>query len=177
MFLKILGGLVLALVIFLGYVSTRNGHFHYERSVSIQAPAEKIFPYLIDFKKGSEWNPYEEKDPNMKKTYSGPEAQVGSVMEFDGNKDVGTGKLEILNIVPNETVLIKLTMIKPFFGENNIEYKLIPENGATKFTWSMDGEGGFMGKLMSVIIDCEKMMSGEFEKGQNKLKTLVESKG
>ncbi|WP_413612738.1 SRPBCC family protein [Bdellovibrio sp. HCB-110] len=170
-------GLIIAIIVvgFLGYVSTRDGKFRYDRSGVINAPPEKIFPYLVDFKKGAEWSPYEKVDPNMKKTFSGPEAQVGSIMEFEGNKDAGSGKLEILRIVPNEAVDIKLTMIKPMHAENLVEYKLTPEGTGTRFSWSMSGDGGFFGKLITVLIDCEKMVGDQFSEGINNLKTVVEA--
>ena len=168
----IIGGLLL---VFLGYVATREGKFRYERSGLIQAPPEKIFPYLSDFKKGGQWSPYEQMDPNMKKTYTGTDGQVGAVMEFDGNKDAGSGKLEILNIIPNQSVDIKLTMIKPFHAENLIQYTLTPEAGETRFTWAMSGDGGFMGKLINVFIDCEAMVAGQFSVGIENLQKVVES--
>ena len=90
---KILLGIAVLLVAFLGYVSTRDGHFSYERSGVINAPADKIFAYISDFKKGELWNPYDQKDPNMKRTFSGTAGQVGSVMTFEGNKDTGAGRL------------------------------------------------------------------------------------
>lgn len=160
---------------FIGFVSTKNGQFRYERSTVINAPADKIFPYLSDFKKGSLWNPYEEKDPHMKKTYSGTEGQPGSILDFEGNQDVGSGRLEVLKTVPNQSVDLKLTMIKPIHGENLINYQLTSEGNATRFTWSMSGDGGFPMKLMSVFIDCEKMITGDFEKGFQNLKKIVET--
>lgn len=172
---KILIGLVTIVVIFLGYVSTRPSHFRYERSGVIKASPEKIFPYLSQFKLGEKWSPYEKVDPNMKKTFSGVDGQVGSVMEFDGNAEAGSGKLEMLKIVPQSLVEIKLTMIKPFYGENLIEYSLIPESEGTRFTWTMSGDGGFMSKLISVFIDCEKMIGDQFMTGIQNLKTVVES--
>ncbi|MFS4459156.1 SRPBCC family protein [Bdellovibrio sp. HCB2-146] len=168
----IIGGLIL---VFLGYVATREGKFRYERSGLIQAPPEKIFPYISDFKKGGLWSPYEQMDPNMKKSYSGTDGQAGSTMEFEGNQDAGSGKLEILNIVPNQSVDIKLTMIKPLHAENLVQYTLTPEAGGTRFTWSMSGDGGFMGKLINVFIDCEAMIAGQFDVGIENLKKLVES--
>ena len=166
---------VVILVVFIGFVMSRPSHFNYERSGVINAPAEKIFPYISNFKLGGEWSPYEKVDPNMKKVYSGTDGQVGSVMEFDGNKEAGSGKLEILNIVPNQSVEIKLTMTKPFFAENIVHYKLSPEGEGTRFTWSMSGENGFLGKLIGVLIDCEKMVADQFVVGINNLKALVEA--
>lgn len=176
MWLKILGGFVTALAIFLGYVSTRDGNFNYERSGIINAPAEKIFPYVSDFKKGGLWSPYEKIDPNMKKIFSGPDGQAGSVMEFEGNSEAGSGKLELLKVAPYDYVEIKLTLTKPFYGENLIVYSLgRGTEGNTKFTWSMSGNGGFMSKLISLLIDCDKMVGAQFEEGISNLKTLVES--
>ena len=166
---------LVVLVLFLGYVSTRQGTFYYERSGLINAPAEKIFPYLSNFKMGSQWSPYEKIDPNMKKTFTGNDGEVGSVMEFEGNSDAGSGKLEMLSIAPNQLVDIKLTMTKPIFAENLIQYKLTPEGQGTRFTWSMSGDGGFMTKLMTVFIDCEKMVGDQFNAGIANLKTIVEA--
>lgn len=174
MFKKIGIGVVVLVLAFLGYVSTREGKFHYERSGEIAAPAEKIFPYLSNFELGDKWSPFTQLDPNMKKVFIGPVDQVGSVYEFDGNRDVGTGKLEFLKIVPNESVELKLTMIKPFFAENLVKYNLTPAGNGTLFTWSMEGDGGFMGKLINVFIDCEKMIGAQFEKGIASLKAIAE---
>lgn len=174
MWKKIGIGLVGLILAFLGFVSTRSGHFAYERSGVIQASADRIFPYISNLRRGGDWSPYEKVDPNMKKNFIGEDGQVGSTMEFEGNNDVGSGKIEILKVIPNETVELKLTMIKPFYGENQIVYKLSPEGNGTKFTWAMSGEGGFMGKLMSVLIDCEKMIGDQFSQGIDNLKTVVE---
>jgi uncharacterized protein YndB with AHSA1/START domain len=175
MWKKIGLGLGVAVVLFLAFVATRNGHFRYERSGIIQAPAEKIFPYLSHFEKGREWSPYEKVDPNMKRNIIGPDGQVGTVMEFNGNKEAGSGKLEFLKIVPNELVEIRLTMTEPFMAENLIQYKLTPETGGTRFTWTMEGDGGFLGKLLNVFIDCEAMVAGDFTKGIQSLKEIVEA--
>ena len=173
---KILLGVVGVLVLFLIYVSTRSGAFSYERNGLIKAPPEKIFPYLNNFKMGAEWNPYEKKDPNMKKTYSGPTEGPGSIMEFEGNSEVGSGKLEIQREIPNSSVALQLEMTKPVHGLNLIEYMLKPEGENTRFIWTMSGNGGFPMKLMSVFVDCEKMVTADFEVGIQNLKTLVESK-
>ena len=176
MWLKAVIAFVVVVGLFLVYVSTRDSKFHYERSGLIGASAEQIFPYVSNFKLGGQWSPYEKKDLNMKKTFSGVDGAVGSVMEFEGNSDVGSGKLELLKVVPNELVQIQLTMLKPFHGENLVEYKMTPEAGGTRFTWSMSGDGGFLTKLMTLLIDCEKMVAGDFEVGIANLKSVVETK-
>lgn len=168
-------GIVAALVIFLAYVSTRNGHFHYERSGIINAPVTRIFPVISNFKMGSQWNPYDQKDPNMKRNFSGVDGAVGSKMEFEGNAEAGSGWLEITKIEPNSFVEIHLHMTKPFVADNTIMYRLTSEGTGIRFSWAMEGDGGFLGKLISVFIDCEKMMTKDFDAGIANLKKLAEA--
>ncbi len=175
MLLQILVVLGIAVLAFLTYVITRPAQFRYERSDIIVAPPEKVFPYLSHFKLGEQWSPYEKIDPKMRKTFSGTDGQEGAVMEFDGNKEAGSGKLEMLKILPNQSVDIRLTMLKPFYAENLVQYKLTTEPAGTRFTWTMSGQNGFLGKLISVIIDCDKMIAGQFSKGISNLKTVIES--
>ena len=111
----------------------------------------------------------------MKTKIIGPDGQVGTVMEFEGNRDAGSGKLEFLKITAPTEVNLKLTMIKPFPAENLIVYHLSAnEGGGTKFTWSMSGDNGFLGKMMVVFIDCEKLIGGQMEQGIKNLKEVVE---
>ena len=165
-----------ALIAFLIYVQTRPAEFKYVRSGVIQASPQQIFPYLSQFKLGNAWSPYEKKDPKMQHTYAGAAEGVGQIMEFAGNQEVGKGRLEMLKVIPHSLVEIKLTMLEPIQGENIVQYSLAPESsGGTRFTWTMTGSGGFVSKLMGVLIDCEKMVAGDFEKGIQDLKVLVES--
>lgn len=172
--MKYLVIILASVALFLGYVSTRNGEFHYEKNGLIHAPAQQIFPYLAQFKKGGEWNPYDRRDPNIKRNFKGIEGEVGSVMEFDGNNDAGAGYLELLKVIPNQQVNIKLVMTRPFAASNLITYTLTPEGDQTRFSWAMSGDGGFMGKLIGVFMDCEKMIAGDFEAGIKNLKDLIE---
>lgn len=172
MLLKILLGLVVVVGLFLAYVSTRESKFHYVASGVINAPAEKIFPYISDLKKGELWSPFDK--PSLKKIYTGASTEVGSTMEFEGDSQSGSGKLELLKLVPNEMVDIKLTMLKPFHAENLVHYKLTPEGAGTRFTWSMEGDGGYMTKLMTVFMDTEKMVVDQFKTGISNLTKVVE---
>ncbi len=98
------------LLAFFFYVFSREGKFDYSVTMAINAPAEKVFPYLSDLKAGSEWSPFEKKDPNMKKEY------VGNKLIFKGNSEAGSGSIEIIKIIPNESVELKLIMTEPFFA-------------------------------------------------------------
>lgn len=167
---------VVLFLAFIVYVATRDGRFRYERSGVILASPEKIYPYLSHLKLGAQWSPYERKDPKLKTKIIGPEDQVGGVMEFDGNRDVGSGKIEILRLVPNREVDLRLIMVKPFPADNLVEYRLTAESSGTRFTWTMSGNAGFFGKLAVVMIDCEKMVGDQFLEGIENLKLIVENK-
>jgi uncharacterized protein YndB with AHSA1/START domain len=149
--------------------------FLYECSGLIQATPEKIFPYLNDFKLGNAWSPYEREDLSMKHVYLGAGLGTGAIMEFEGNSDVGAGRLEILTSRPPNEVVLELQMQKPITAVNQITYRLTPEAGGTRFSWSMSGKTNWIGRILGVFIDCSKMVTGDFEAGILNLKTVVES--
>ncbi len=169
-----IGGFVV-FILFIAFVSTRKGKFRYERNGFINAPPEKIYPYISQLQKGAEWSPYEKIDSNLKKMFYGTDGEVGAAMDFEGNNQAGSGRLVVQKMLPNQSVEMKLIMTKPIRAENIVEYILTPEANGTRFTWAMHGDGGFFGKLINVFIDCEKLVADQFTVGINNLKQLVES--
>lgn len=168
MILKIGLSLVVVLAVFLVFVSTKQSKFSYSVTMKMNAPVDKVFPYLSDLKLGSQWSPFEKADPNMKKEY------VGNKLIFSGNKDAGSGTLEILNTVPNQSVDLKLIMTAPIAVANDVKYEIIPVEGGSQVTWSMSGENGFFIKILSTFMNMEKMMQEQFTAGLNNLKAIVE---
>lgn len=162
------------LVGFLFYVSRKPASFHYSASALFKAPPEKLFPYLSQLKKGGEWSPYERRDASMKKVFTGTDGAVGSKLDFDGNKNVGAGSVEILGLVPNRETKLRLFMTRPMKADHLIYYRLEPVGNETRFTWSMEGENGFLGKLFTTIIDCDRMMKKDMNEGFENLRKLVE---
>lgn len=176
MLFKVVVSILVVVALFLAFIATRKSEFRYEASEVIAAPPEKIFPYISDLKLGGEWSPFEKVDPNMKKEFIGEPNQVGGKMTFAGNKDAGAGSIEILKIVPNELVQLRLVMTEPLAADNIVEYRLTPEGQGTRFSWSMSGDGGYVGKLVTFFIDCEKMITDQFRKGFENLRAIVEAK-
>lgn len=166
--------LLVLIAVVLAYAASKPDTFRYERSTLISTSPERIFPYLNNTRKASEWSPWEKHDPDMKKVYAGPEEGVGAKFAWDGNKNVGAGNLEIIRSVPNEIVVMDLEFLRPFKASNKAEYILEPQAGGTLVTWAMYGPNTFIGKLMSVFINCDKMCGREFEKGLATLKLLTE---
>lgn len=157
------------------YASTQPDDFRVERSVAINAPQSAIFPHLDGQKAFNVWNPFIEADPAVKLDYNGPSRGVGSNCAWEGNSKVGKGEVEIVEIVSPERVCLRLRMVKPMACDNKVEFTLTPLGAATRVTWAMSGAQPFMGKLMSLFIDCDKMLGRQFDKGLAKLKTMAET--
>src|ERR1044072_3184402 len=92
--------------------ATKPGVLRVQRSTSIKAPAEMIFPLINDFHQWRSWSPYEDRDPALKRTYSGPDSGKGAVYAWDGNKNVGSGQMEILEAAVPSKILIKIEFFK-----------------------------------------------------------------
>ncbi len=171
---KIIGLIIVLLVAgVLIYATTKPDSFRIERSTTIKAPPEKISAYLSDFKQWAAWSPWEGKDPAMKRTFSRAASGKGAIYGWEGNKNVGTGRMEILDVQPQK-VTIKLDFISPFEAHNTTEYSLAPLGDSTKVTWAMFGPSNYMSKVMSVFMSMDKMVGPDFEAGLAKLKTAAE---
>jgi len=164
--------LVAALLIF---AATKPDTFRVERSISIEAPSEKIFAILNDFHLSQSWSPFEKKDPTMKRTFSGAASGKGAVYEFDGNKEVGKGRLTITDTAPPSKITIALDMVEPFEAHNTVEFTLGANGDSTKVTWAMHGPQSYMMKVLSFFIDCDKMVGKDFEAGLVKLKAITQT--
>lgn len=171
---KILLIVVVLIACVLLYATTRPDTMHVERTATINAPPEKIFPYINDFRQWTAWSPFEKLDPDMKKTYGGAERGRGAVYEWAGNSQAGQGRMEITDSIEPSRVTIKLDFIAPFEGHNVAEFRLAPEGNATAVTWTMDGPTPYMAKLMGVFVNMDTMIGSDFESGLASLKTIAE---
>jgi len=144
------------------------------RATSIRAPAERIFPLISDFHQWITWSPYEQKDPAMKRSYSGAERGRGAVYAWDGNNNVGSGRMEILDATASSKIVIKLDFFKPFEGHNTAEFTMLPQGDVTNLTWTMHGPAVFMTKVMQLFINLDHMIGKDFEVGLANLKTITE---
>ena len=166
--------LILVLAGLLAYAATKPDTFHVQRSTGINAPAERIFPLIASLKSMNTWNPFLEPDPAIKLAYSGPDSGKGAAHTWSGNSKVGEGRIEITDAAPSSRVTMQLDMLKPLKGSNAVEFTLQPSGKTTTVTWTMSGRQPFMIRLMSVFVDCDKMVGLQFEKGLGKLKAIAE---
>jgi hypothetical protein len=174
--ISLFGILAVGVVGVLGVASTKPDTFHLERSLVINAPAEKIYPHINDFHKWQAWSPFEKLDPTMKKEFGGPESGKGSTYHWSGNGQAGEGTMEIVETVPSSKVKIDLHFTKPMAGDDVALFTLVPEGEGTKVTWAMDGPSPLMHKVMTVFMSFEKMMAPTFDEGLTALKNIAEKK-
>lgn len=173
MLLYILIALVILIIGVLAYASTKPDMVRYERSTIINAAPERIQPHVSDFRKWMTWSPYEKIDPNMKRGFSGASEGRGAKYNWEGNGKVGMGNMEILDVTPS-AVKIDLHFIKPFRTDCLATFTFVPNGASTNVTWAMEGPNLFMGKVMSVFMNMDKMVGGQFAEGLADLKRLVE---
>ena len=167
---------LIALVLLLLFIiaARRPDEFSVKRSIDIRAPADKVFALINDFRQWPKWSPWEKLDPNLQRTLSGAEAGRGSVYEWQGNKQVGAGRMEILDSVPPTRVDIKLSFLKPFKVENRTAFTITPVDGASRVLWEMTGTNNFMFKVMGLVMNMDKMVGTDFEKGLAAMKDEAE---
>jgi len=166
--------LAIAIAVVLILAASKPATFRVERAIDVKAPPEKIFPLINDFRQWVSWSPYENKDPAMKRSYSGTESGKGAVYGWEGNSNVGSGRMEILDASVPSKILIKLDFFKPFEGHNTAEFTMLPQEDATHLSWVMRGPAPFISKLMQVFMNLDHMVGKDFEIGLANLKRLTE---
>ena len=166
--------LAIAIAILLILAATKPDTFSVRRATTVKAPPERIFPLINDFHQWGTWSPYETKDPAMKRTYSGTASGKGAVYAWQGNKNVGSGRMEILDSSAPSKIVIKLDFFAPFEGHNTAEFTMLPQGDVTNVTWLMHGPVPFMAKIMHVLMNIDRMVGKDFEIGLANLKRLTE---
>jgi effector-binding domain-containing protein len=166
--------LILAVVI-LGFAGPKT--YKVERSTTIDAPKEVVFPYLKSLQKMQSWSPWAERDPDMVNEYIGEDGTVGSKNKWTGNEHVGTGEQSITAIEENARVETSMKFISPRESESNGWLSIKDtDQGGSEILWGFGGENDFMGRVMGVFMNLDKMVGPDFEKGLGKLKNIVEGK-
>lgn len=160
----------LVLVALLALVGLQPDRFTVVRSATVEAPPEVVFGLVSDYREWPKWSPWENLDPDMKRTLSGPQGEVGAAYAWAGDDKVGSGSMTTKKIDPNKHMEIDLIFIEPFPGESITSFKLEPAGEGTKVTWDMDADaGGMMGKAMGLVMDMDAMIGADYEKGLAKL--------
>lgn len=166
--------LVLLVVALLALASRKPDHFRVERSVLIDASPERIYPLVEDFRLWLRWSPYETRDPEMARIYSGAEKGAGAVYEWDGDRSIGSGSMEILEAEAPSRLVIALHFRTPMQADHTAIFTFVPEGDATRVTWAMEGKSGLIARVFHLFFDMDKMVGADFETGLAGLKAEAE---
>lgn len=149
----------------------KSNTFSMSRSATIAAPAAVI----RDLHKWEAWSPWQELDPQMNQSYSGEAAGVGAIMEWEGNKKAGSGRMTVVSDAPN-LVEIDIEFLKPFPAKNRSHFSLADAGpGQTTVTWTMTGEQSLFMKVMFKVMRMEQSIGKDFARGLSRLASVLAS--
>lgn len=170
--LLVLAALVIA---FVAYVAVKPAHYTVARSAVIPAAPEAIFPHINNLKNWDAWSPWAKKDPNATISFDGPDDGVGASFTWDGNAEVGKGKMTIVESRANERVGMKLEFMEPMTADADSAMELVPEGGGTKVIWTLSGRHSFFDRAMCTLmgVDVDSAVGPEYEKGLANLTAVV----
>ena len=145
------------------------------REARIDAPPVRIYEQIVDFRNWPHWSPWENLDPELRRTYSGAESGKGSVYAWSGNRKAGKGHMEIIEAADPSRVQIDLVFEKPWKARNDTVFTIEPEGSGSRVTWSMTGKKTLMTKAMGIFTSLDKLVGSDFEKGLQQLKATTEA--
>lgn len=172
---KVLLGLAAVIALILIVAAFQPAEFAVKRSLAIAASPQALFDQVNDHRKFLVWNPWMKLDPNVKNTFSGPATGVGSVCSWQGNSDIGAGSSTITETIPGELVRLRMDWKEPMEGVSTVDFTFKLEGEKTVMTWHMYGPQNYVGKVMCLFMNMDKMVGGQFEQGLANLKTLAEA--
>lgn len=172
-------GLVLVLIVavLLALASRKPDHFRVERTALIDAPPERIYPLVEDFRLWSRWSSYEKLDPGMTRTYGGAEKGLGATYTWNGKSKAGKGTMEIVEAEEPSRLVIALHFLAPMKADHTAIFTFVPEGAATRVTWAMEGEASLLARIFHLFFDMDKMVGSQFEQDLTALKTAAERGG
>lgn len=168
-------GTIVALVAGLAAIAaTKPNTMELTRSITIDAPPERIYPLLANFRNWNAWSPWDNIDPNLERHFDGPDTGPGAHYAWTGNKKVGSGEMKILDATVPTHVLIELHFIKPFEATNITEFTIKPAGTRNVVTWRMRGRSPLFMRMMGILFSFEKAIIQDFDNGLSAMKRVAE---
>lgn len=165
--------LALAITVVVLVALTKPDEFQVQRTATLDAPVESVFGLVNDFTRWPDWSPWEDLDPDMRREFSGAGEGVGAVYAWDGNRDAGVGRMEIVESRRPTHVRIQLDFERPMSSNNITTFDFAPEGERTRVVWSMQGPNPFPFKVMQVFMDMDTLVGRDFERGLAQLEAAA----
>lgn len=146
------------------------------RTTTIEADPARVHGLIHDFHEWTAWSPWEGLDADLERTYTGPDSGVGAHYAWSGNRKAGAGSMEITGASPDR-IDIELAFLKPFRSTNQVAFDLVATTTGTDVAWRMTSppRGGVPGLFLR-LVNLDKLVGGDFEKGLARLKAVAEER-
>jgi hypothetical protein len=149
--------------------------WYVQRSATMRAAPEAVFSQLDDFRRWQAWSPWADLDPQAQVRFEGPERGPGAVFSWNGNDQIGEGRMTILETQPPLWLRCKLQFVRPMPDESLVEFTVIPRGEEVLVRWSMHGEHpNLLSKLFCMVMNLDGMIGPDYERGLARLKAVVE---
>lgn len=145
------------------------------REININQPDSVVYEYLRLLKNHKQFNAWFLKDPNVKETSKNIDGQIGYVLSYEGNKDLGSGEQEIKGLEKNKKIDIELRFLKPFKSTSKTPFEL--ENigpSQTNVTWTMQGQLNYPLNVALLFINMDSFLGKDVQKSLENLKSNLE---
>jgi hypothetical protein len=168
------GGAVVVVAGVLGMASMEPDRIHLERELVVPGTPADAYAHVADLKAMNEWSPWVGRDPTMKQTYSDTTSGVGSWYEWDGNDDVGRGRMTVLDDVPEQKVVHELAFLHPFEAKAMSLVTIEPQGDDVRVVWAYEQDQDLPSKVFTLFVDMETLLGPDYERGMANLKPLIE---
>jgi uncharacterized protein YndB with AHSA1/START domain len=167
----LVGVLGLAAVLALGGLLL-SPKFKVSRSTLVAAPADKVYAWVASPRGWKSWSVWNQRDPAMQVTYTGPESGVGAAWAWKSASE-GDGKMTFTAAEPGQRVAYDLYF--PDFGTTSTgDLTFTPEGSGTRVTWTMNGDMGSNPLFRWLALFADGMVGKDFEAGLANLKVVAE---
>lgn len=164
---------VIAALLLAGLVISKD--IRATKEIVINKPVNEVFNYVKYLKNQQNYSKWATLDPDMKNEFRGTDGQPGFVNYWIGNKKVGEGEQEILNIEEGKSVTTDIRFIKPFRSQAKavMTTEAIDAN-STKVSWGFESKMNYPMNIMKLFMNMNEMVGKDFSIGLANLKTVME---
>jgi hypothetical protein len=173
--LIILGCIAAFFILILIIAAATKKSYAVRRSIVIDRPKEQVYDYVRYLKHQDTFNKWTMTDPDMKKTYTGTDGEVGFIYAWDGNKRAGAGEQEIKQLTQNERVDAEIRFVRPFPAVANVFFTVEDSGSGTLLTWGMSSAMKYPMNIMLLMVNMDKMLGKDLEESLGMLKKQLET--
>jgi hypothetical protein len=176
--MKILKGIAIVLasilIFWLVLAAFISGDCNYEKSISINAPVEKVWQNTNTLKAMDQWSPWNDLDPKMKKDWTGTTGQPGEKVCWE-SKEAGNGCQEVKKAdASKKRIDTEIKFLTPYESEANAYVTVVPEGNGSKATWGFTSKIPYPFTVMKMFMNMEDAIGKDYQKGLSRLKEMSE---